>query len=288
MSLLQLRRMAVSFLAAAVVGCGAEGLTLPPSGNEPPGTGPTGGDNGGGSGGGGAGGGDNGPSNPSPPAAPASSSMAPVQSGNQTAVAGADVPVPPAVRVVDSAGQPVSGYPVTFVVTRGGGTLLDPDQTTGPNGVARVGRWTLGSPGLNTVEARAESVTGSPVVFRATALARTEVDHFVFVRQPDGIRVNEDQEIRVAMVDAAGNVVPLSGIELYLGLFHRQEDDSYAVRNGLLRGDRFADTEEGIATFRLAVTEPGTYQLRVLSDELPELGPHGPEPYVFSTTFNVY
>jgi len=286
MVLLQLRRLAIALVAVALVGCGAEGLTLPPSDGAPPGTGSSGGGNGGG--GETPGNPTPPPSNPSPPATPAPNSMAPLQGGDQTAVAGADVPVPPAVRVVDSAGRPVSGFPVTFVVTRGGGTLLDPAQITGSDGVARVGRWTLGSPGLNTLEARAQSVSGSPVVFRATALARTDVDHFVFVRQPDGIRVNQEQEIRVAMVDAAGNVVPLSGIELYLGLFQRQQDNSFAVRNGLLRGDRFADTKDGIATFRLAVTEAGTYKFRVLSDELPELGPHGPEPYVFSSAFNVY
>jgi hypothetical protein len=211
-----------------------------------------------------------------------------VDGTSQEAVSGADVPIPPAVRVLDSGGRPIADYPVTFVVTQGGGTLLNPSQTTGPDGVAQVGRWTLGAPGLNRVEARAESLDGSPVVFEATALARTDVDHFVFLREPDGIRANESQDIRVAMVDAMGNVVQISGIELYLGLFHREDDDSYAVRNQRLRGDRFADTKNGIATFHLAVTEPGTYKFRVLSDELPELGPHGPEPYVFSSTFNVY
>lgn len=279
------RRVAFVILSLGLLGCGAEGLTLPPSGTgPPPGTGS------GGGGGGDNGGSDDGPTGgtPSAPASPQAGSLTAVQGNSQQAVAGADVPMPPAVRVLDSVGQPVAGYPVTFVVTRGGGTLVNPSQTTGPDGIAQVGRWTLGTPGLNRVEARAESLDGSPVVFEAMALARTGVDHFVFLRQPDGIRANETQEIRVAMVDAVGNVVPLSGIELYLGLFHREDDDSYAVRNQRLRGDRFADTNDGIATFHLAVTEPGTYKFRVLSDELPELGPHGPEPYVFSSTFNVY
>ena len=90
------------------------------------------------------------------------------------------------------------------------------------------------------------------------------------------------------MVDRAGNVVPLSGIEIYLGLFKRQDNGEYRVRNKVLRGDRFADTENGVATFDLALSEVGTYQFRALSDELPEVGPHGPEPFLFSRPFNVY
>jgi hypothetical protein len=279
----RLRRVAFAMVTLAMLGCQSEGLTLPPGGSgQPPGTGSGGGDPGGTDGPSGGG-------NPGAPAAPAprAGSMQLFEGDSQTVAAGADVPVPPSVRVLDSLGNPVAGYPVTYVVTGGGGTLLNPDQTTGPDGVARAGRWTLGLPGRNTVEARAEALSGSPVVFEATALSRQNVDHFVFVRQPDGVRVNDAQEIQVAMVDAAGNVVPLSGIELYLGLFHR-EGEEYVVRNKLLLGERFSDAKDGIATFRLAVSQPGTYEFRVLSDELPELGPHGPEPYVFSNTFNVY
>jgi hypothetical protein len=35
------------------------------------------------------------------------------------------------------------------------------------------------------------------------------------------------------------------------------------------------------------VNRSGTYRFRALSDELPFLGPHGPEPYLFSETFQV-
>jgi len=266
---LYLRRLLIP-MTVALLGCAGSDLTLPGDGTGADGTGGTG--------------------NPSPPDSPSPTSVIRVESvegGSQSAVAGTDVPIPPAVRVVDSLGQPVSGYRVTFVVTSGGGTVLNPAQETGSDGVARVERWTLGSPGLNTLEARAASL-GSPVVFQATALSRAGVDHFVFVVEPDGVRVKESQTIQVAMVDAAGNVVPLSGIEMYLGLFHRKDNFQWSVSNQLLAGERFADTENGVATFHLAVREPGTYQLRALSDELPELGPHGPEPYLFSRSFNVY
>ena len=46
-------------------------------------------------------------------------------------------------------------------------------------------------------------------------------------------------------------------------------------------------TGNGVAIFDLGVTKKGRYRFRVLSDQLPELGPHGPQPYLFSLPFNV-
>jgi hypothetical protein len=211
-----------------------------------------------------------------------------VEGNSQVAASGVEVPIHPAVRITDDNGQPVAGYEVTFVVTGGGGTLLNPTQTTGSDGIARVGAWVLGSPGANILEARAGALSGSPVVFQATALSRAAVDHFVFLVQPEGVREKESQTLQVAMVDAMGNVVPLSGIEIYLGLFRRGDNDEYSAHNDLLVGERFAPTENGVATFHLGVSKVGTYRFRALSDDLPEVGPHGPEPFLFSKPFNVY
>jgi hypothetical protein len=57
--------------------------------------------------------------------------------------------------------------------------------------------------------------------------------------------------------------------------------------NDLLVGDRFRDTQNGIAAFDLRITESDQYRLRALSDELPQLGPHGPEPWLYSDPFEV-
>jgi hypothetical protein len=214
--------------------------------------------------------------------------MNPVAGDDQIAAVNSEVAVPPSVRVTDADGKPVAGVTVNFVVTDGGGTLLNPQQTTASDGTARLGGWTLGSPGSNAVEARAASVEGSPVVFHATAVSTADVNRFVFVQQPEGTRVKEKQEMKVAMVDAAGNIIPLSGIEIYLGLFRRGRDDEFAANNSLLIGDRFAETKNGVATFHLGVSEVGTYKFRALSDDLPGAGPHGPEPFLFSDPFNVY
>jgi hypothetical protein len=37
----------------------------------------------------------------------------------------------------------------------------------------------------------------------------------------------------------------------------------------------------------VSVDKKGRYRLRALTDDLPELGPHGPEPYLFSRVFEV-
>jgi hypothetical protein len=94
-------------------------------------------------------------------------------------------------------------------------------------------------------------------------------------------------------VDERGNIVPLSGIEIYIGLFPQGSDEPTNTR---LLGDRFRDTQNGVAEFRFRITNgsfgvvTGTterYRMRALSDELPQLGPHGPEPYLFSDVFTV-
>lgn len=57
---------------------------------------------------------------------------------------GESVPVAPAVRVTDVAGNPVSGVTITFAVASGGGTLTGGAAVSSATGVARVGSWRLG------------------------------------------------------------------------------------------------------------------------------------------------
>jgi len=91
---------------------------------------------------------------------------------NQSAARGAQVATAPSVVVKDQSGNPVSGVTVTFAVTAGGGSVSGATQTTGANGVARVGSWTLGSAlGANTLTATSAGLTGSPVTFTATSIA---------------------------------------------------------------------------------------------------------------------
>ena len=85
-------------------------------------------------------------------------------------------------------------------------------------------------------------------------------------------------------MDRNGNVVPLSGIFVYLDLFPKGSD---VPDNQLLRGEHFENTDEGVAVFDIVIEKKGTYRIRALTDDLPELGPHGPEPFLFSDEIKV-
>jgi len=102
-------------------------------------------------------------------------SVSAYQGDGQSAPAGTSVPVAPAVRVLDAAGNPIIGASVTFAVTSGGGSLTDPTTaTTNASGVAQVGGWTLGTtPGTNTISATVAlpNLSGNPVTFTATGNA---------------------------------------------------------------------------------------------------------------------
>lgn len=91
----------------------------------------------------------------------------------QTAQILSAVPVDPAVRLVDAAGNPRAGVPVTFVATHGGRTTRG-TVASDVDGVASPGTWTLGDePGVQTLVATVESArhvftataTGTPILY---------------------------------------------------------------------------------------------------------------------------
>jgi uncharacterized repeat protein (TIGR01451 family) len=68
----------------------------------------------------------------------------------------------PSVRVTDAGGNPVEGVSVTFSADPDSGSLSGAVQTTGSDGIATLGGWTLGAePGSNTLGASAAGVAGS-------------------------------------------------------------------------------------------------------------------------------
>jgi len=91
----------------------------------------------------------------------------------QTAATNNPVSTPPAVQVLDSYGNHVPGIVVTFVASAGGGTVSGGAPHTDADGVATVGRWTLGpAAGENTLTATVagSGISGNPVSFTATAV----------------------------------------------------------------------------------------------------------------------
>ena len=99
------------------------------------------------------------------------SQVSAVEGDAQTAAVNTTVATAPAVLVEDAFGNPVSGAPVMFQVTGGGGAVTGGAATSDAAGIARVGGWQLGTmAGANTLSA---TVTGAPAVgavtFTATA-----------------------------------------------------------------------------------------------------------------------
>jgi adhesin/invasin len=134
----------------------------------------------------------------------------------QSATVGTAVSTPPAVVVRDAGGTPVAGVPVTFAVASGGGSVNDAVATTGADGVATVGRWTLGdAAGANSLTATvgAEGVSGNPVTFTATGTpGSASAAKSTIGVSPGTIPASSGASISVVTVvvrDAGGN--PIAG-----------------------------------------------------------------------------
>ena len=98
--------------------------------------------------------------------------IVPLAGQQQSGTVGQPVGISPAVRVTDALNSPVANVTITFEVTRGGGGVSEGEQTTGADGVATLGQWTLGTaPGSNALLATAPGLEGSPVSFTAVASA---------------------------------------------------------------------------------------------------------------------
>jgi hypothetical protein len=220
-----------------------------------------------------------------------------VQGDQQQAAAGEGLADSLVVQVVDTAGQGLAERTVSWSVSTGGGQVSPQTSTTDTDGLAWT-RWTLG-PEAGDNEVRAGVSGAGFVTFTAVGTgggsggggggdeepSASRVDHFVFRLQPHDVDVGERFRVEVALVDRDGNVVDLSGILIYLGLF---EDGGESPVNYRLSGNRFRSTDHGVAVFDdLAINHEGRYRIRALSDQLPELGPHGPEPFLFSLSFDV-
>ncbi len=93
-----------------------------------------------------------------------------LEGNGQTAASGSAVPTPPAVRVRTASNNPVAGVQVRFTAGSASGTVTGETQTTGADGIARVGAWRLGAAGINTLTATVDGVEieGEPVGFLAT------------------------------------------------------------------------------------------------------------------------
>jgi hypothetical protein len=195
------------------------------------------------------------------------------------------------VVVRNAAGERIPGASVRFEATGGGNTFTQPAAPTNVDGVA-TGTLKATQPGTRVITA---VINGSVTLDQTVQVdVSGPVHHLAFLLPPHNVREDEPFTVKVALMDAQGNIAPLSGIEIYVDLFRAGRDHP---DNQRALGDRFRDTENGVAVFDLRVingsgngptgTSETGYRLRALTDELPELGPHGPEPWLFSAPFDV-
>ena len=104
-----------------------------------------------------------------------SASIAKAFGDNQTAIAGGNVPTPPAVIVRDAHGNPVPGVVIVFSTTEFKSTVTGAEQMTNAEGIAAVGEWKLSdrrgaqtlkaSAGNLSVNFSAAAVFGPPALF---------------------------------------------------------------------------------------------------------------------------
>ncbi len=187
----------------------------------------------------------------------------------QTAFAGTKVDSLLTVRILDDEGNPFKDYPVEFNVTLGGGSVaaIAPGKSNGEyrttteadasvivksdaNGIARA-EWTLGnSVGLNTVEARASGLIGSPISFTATGelgppalLTKTNGDAQT---GPVGLELAEPLE--VLLTDAYGNPIPSKAIKFIVD----QGTGAYIDQPGILEKTVYTNTS-GLASVVLTM-----------------------------------
>lgn len=106
-----------------------------------------------------------------PPPAPTAAVIALKDGDAQTATVGSALTQPLRVLVLDAADAPVPGVAVGWTVVSGGGTLSAASTETGADGIAAVTFTLGGTAGTQQVQAAVPGLSGSPVVFTATATA---------------------------------------------------------------------------------------------------------------------
>lgn len=126
----------------------------------------------------------------------------------QTVVAGTTATAP-SVKIVDSAGNPVSGATINFAVTAGGGSVSSATVNTNASGIATLSSWTTGTTaGTNTVTATLSGISGSPMIFTATTTAGAATKLGIGtepVGKASGTTLQTQPVIRIQ--DANGNTV---------------------------------------------------------------------------------
>lgn len=139
--------------------------------------------------------------------APVATSIRKVSGDAQIGTVATALPNPLVVEVLDDRGIPMTGQAVQWVVTAGGGTVNPGSATTDAVGRAQT-RATLGAQsGNQTFEARAAGLTGSPVVFAATAVGAS-VGNVTVTPASKALVAGDTTTLTATARDGANAVIP--------------------------------------------------------------------------------
>ena len=129
----------------------------------------------------------------------------------QSAVVNTAVGVIPSVKVLDAGGNAVPDVVVTFAVATGGGSVAAQMDTTGADGIALAGGWTLGTKsGANTLNA---SIDGNVVTaFTATGTPAAAASLTLTSDNNTELRAGSTFRVFARAFDAFGNENPASPI----------------------------------------------------------------------------
>ncbi len=176
---------------------------------------------------------------------------------SQRTTRGTPVPIAPAVLLTDQYDNPVPGASVTFSTPDGGGSVTGTPATSGANGIAAVGRWTLGAAvGTNHLVAMGSPSSGlTPIIFTATATLEGGARMALHAGNNQTTRVNAAVPIppSVRITDASGS--PIQGVRPTFG---------FIQGGGSIGGITPASNADGVAAvgyWTLCCTR-GTYILR--------------------------
>jgi adhesin/invasin len=185
----------------------------------------------------------------------APASIAVAAGDGQSATVNTAVTTAPAAAIRDGDGNPVPGIPVTFAVASGGGSVTGPTVTTGADGIATVGGWTLGATaGTNTLVAQVEGLElqGSPATFTAVGVpGPLSADQSTISVSPGSITASAGgvtSTITVTAKDAFGNPLPDLPVTL-----------SANGGGNILTQPQQPTNASGVATGRLAATVAGPH-----------------------------
>jgi adhesin/invasin len=188
------------------------------------------------------------------------STMSAAGGDDQTDTVSATLAQPYRVRVTDASGNGVSGVPVTWAVTGGGGTIAPASTLTDGSGYAAATRVLGTTAGTQQAAASVAGLAGSPVTFTATAVHGTP-DELVFTQQPSDAGAGQviAPPVKVTIRDGFGNAA--TG---FTGMISVSITPLTGTPLAVLSGTTSRTPSSGVASFDdLRIDLPGLqYRLR--------------------------